>query len=432
MAAVLVFGRYPTARSESTRIVTDPAAVRARPPLSARTVRTLDACRALAALAVVVQHARLALFVDPRNITAVGPVGSIVYWASGFGHEAVVVFFVLSGALVGGGVVAAVSSEAWSWRDYVIRRLSRLYVVLIPALILAALWDHAGITLFPSGPDYRDIISAVTLGSHTLVIHSQSAWAFAGNAMFLMTIYVPVFGSAGALWSLSNEFWYYLLFPCVALAIVGRRNSLRSLVNIALTLAILSVIGREIAEWLSVWLLGVLVVTLPRMQLGARLAERTIAVSFAVFVVIAALIRTRVNMVSLPGDLCVGAGFAFFLYCMICCGHMVPHAGRTHRADAIWKRFASFSYTLYLFHQPPLAFASGWLVATNGGRWQPSPWHCVALLAICVALVGYSYVWSRFTEAHTDSLRRYVHRLLERTGRSAAPVAVRAPAGMLP
>ena len=47
----------------------------------------------------------------------------------------------------------------------------------------------------------------------------------AANALFLQTIVaarnaphpVPTFGSNGALWSLSYEFWYYLAFPLLVL-----------------------------------------------------------------------------------------------------------------------------------------------------------------------------------------------------------------------
>lgn len=149
-----------------------------------------------------------------------------------------VVFFVLSGALVGGSVLRSVATDTWSWNDYLIRRLSRLYIVLIPALLLVLVWDCLGATLFSAPWTYLDVMSAVTVGEHTLIVHNQGVLAYLGNATFLMTIYVPVLGSNGALWSLSNEFWYYILFPCLVLAVAQRRNSLRSLGYIALALAL--------------------------------------------------------------------------------------------------------------------------------------------------------------------------------------------------
>ena len=175
-----------------------------REQLSAGTARILDASRAIAAFAVLLQHARSALLVDPESATRSNVATTILYWASGFGHQAVVIFFVLSGALVGGSVLRSVSSEEWSWRAYLIRRLSRLYIVLIPALLLILLWDGLGAAIFPAHGIYGDVMSAITLGGHTLIVHNRGAMAYAGNIAFLMTIYVPVLGSGAALWSLSN------------------------------------------------------------------------------------------------------------------------------------------------------------------------------------------------------------------------------------
>ena len=42
------------------------------------------------------------------------------------------------------------------------------------------------------------------------------------NIFFLQGIYTPTFGTDGALWSLANEFWYYLLFPLGLIALRSR------------------------------------------------------------------------------------------------------------------------------------------------------------------------------------------------------------------
>lgn len=377
-----------------------------RTNFSGRTARVLDASRTLAALAVVIGHARTALLVDPRSVVAPNIVSMAVYWLSGFGHEAVMIFFVLSGALVGGSVVTSVSSDTWNWRSYLIRRLSRLYIVLIPALLLIAVWDSAGIALFPGHGTYQDMLSAITIGSHTLVVHNRGLVAYLGNAVFVMTIYVPVFGSGAALWSLSNEFWYYLLFPCIVIAILQRRNSWRSLCHVVLTASILAFISRDIIEWMVVWLLGVVVVRMPRPRIPNLRASRFVVVSLVVFAVAMALVRSLLNTVSLGGDIVVATTFALFLYCVYCRDLSTPLAADIGRSSAAWKRLAGFSYTLYLFHQPPLAFANSWLVSTQHSRWQPSAPHIAVMLAAVLIVVMYSYAGSRVTEAHTDTLRR--------------------------
>ncbi len=376
-----------------------------REQLSAGTARILDASRAIAAFAVLLQHARSALLVDPKSATRSNVATTILYWASGFGHQAVVIFFVLSGALVGGSVLRSVSSEEWSWRAYLIRRLSRLYIVLIPALLLILLWDGLGAAIFPAHGIYGDVMSAITLGGHTLIVHNRGAMAYAGNIAFLMTIYVPVLGSGAALWSLSNEFWYYILFPCMVLAVARRCNSWRSLAYVVLTFAIILFVSRGIVEWMSVWLLGIAAVRAPRFRLSSIRGSWLVIAAFMVFAVTTALERTIMNVISLRGDLAVGVGFALLLYCALCRDSSEPVAVGTLRLSGTWKRFAGFSYTLYLFHQPPLAFANAWLSYTHHSRWQPTAPHVATMFGVIAAIVLYSYFGSRVTEAHTDDLR---------------------------
>jgi peptidoglycan/LPS O-acetylase OafA/YrhL len=64
------------------------------------------------------------------------------------GHEAVMVFFVLSGFLVGGSVLKLMSRDLWSWNNYLIKRLTRLWIVLIPALLLGLALDLGGSHIF--------------------------------------------------------------------------------------------------------------------------------------------------------------------------------------------------------------------------------------------------------------------------------------------
>jgi peptidoglycan/LPS O-acetylase OafA/YrhL len=72
-------------------------------------------------------------------------VWSVFYLATGLGHQAVMAFFVLSGFLVGGTVVSRAECGQWSWIDYAITRMTRLWMVLLPALLLTAFWDNLGI-----------------------------------------------------------------------------------------------------------------------------------------------------------------------------------------------------------------------------------------------------------------------------------------------
>src|SRR5204863_1384009 len=88
-------------------------------------------------------HARVLFMASVTPDESVSPTTRILYFLSGYGHTAVVVFFVLSGFLVGGTVIRSDRNGRWSWRGYVLQRGTRLYVVLIPALLLTLCWDFA-------------------------------------------------------------------------------------------------------------------------------------------------------------------------------------------------------------------------------------------------------------------------------------------------
>ena len=131
------------------------------------------------------------------------PIDRVLYRLSNYGHSAVMIFFVLSGYLVGGSVLRATAAGRWSWRDYLLARGVRLYVVLVPALVLTALWDKVGLEVVAGSPGNSDTAQAI-VDQATVAAHSGPV-PFPGNLAFLQTIAVPSYGSNVALWSLANE-----------------------------------------------------------------------------------------------------------------------------------------------------------------------------------------------------------------------------------
>src|ERR1700677_3754798 len=105
----------------------------------------LDILRALASFFVVLSHARACFLKDyqPGMSNLLKP----LYFISSFGHESVIIFFVLSGCVVGRIVLRGMQTDSWAWRDYLFDRLTRLWIVLIPALCLTALFDFFSLSL---------------------------------------------------------------------------------------------------------------------------------------------------------------------------------------------------------------------------------------------------------------------------------------------
>ena len=96
--------------------------------------RLLDAIRGLAALLVVLGHAR-AFYENATGTTAreLAPWQKVVLLPTSVALESVAVFFVLSGYLVGGQVIRQLRTGRFSWPDFTVKRLSRMWTCCCPA-----------------------------------------------------------------------------------------------------------------------------------------------------------------------------------------------------------------------------------------------------------------------------------------------------------
>jgi peptidoglycan/LPS O-acetylase OafA/YrhL len=213
-----------------------------------RTVHALNVVRGIAALLVVLSHSRDYLF---EAFDAATPSGwqEIPLAPTGLANEAVSVFFVLSGYLVGGQVVRQVREGRFSWRDYLAKRLSRMWVVLLPALLLTLVADSVSRGLFGSKAD---------------LIHSPGNLELASaacNAVFLQSTRCLAYGSNDALWSLSFEFWFYILCAgaTVAMFSAARKSWARFAVGAVVSLGAVAVFGWPIFRLIFTWAVGVVV-----------------------------------------------------------------------------------------------------------------------------------------------------------------------------
>ena len=111
----------------------------------------LDFFRWTAALSVVLAHTASRFLVKITNVSpAHRSVAFYVFaFLAGFAHQAVMIFFVLSGYLVGGGLLREMQNKrSIDVAKYLVKRLTRLGVVLYPAFVLIALFNMVGIVGF--------------------------------------------------------------------------------------------------------------------------------------------------------------------------------------------------------------------------------------------------------------------------------------------
>jgi peptidoglycan/LPS O-acetylase OafA/YrhL len=378
----------------------------------------LDLLRGLAALAVCAGHLRAFLFVDFEQVTSSGIFDRLFYLATGLGHQAVVVFFVLSGYLVGGSVLTAYQAGRWSWTHYALRRMTRLWVVLLPALLLTwALdslgrhWGHAGYegafgSLYGSGPT---VAAPADLRAST----------FLGNALFLQTIAVKCYGTNGPLWSLANEFWYYALFPLACgIVLVTRRTSApaspsgvtasRQSAGLYLGLgrrALYAVILATLIGWLPaklvwsglIWMFGVAAFWVGRRETVRRVCSHPAGLICFGAMALGSLLASKTSSF-LGTDFFIGIAFALWIV------GLASFNSQLSTLNRLASGLSDMSYTLYVVHFPVLAFV--FFCWFQGRQFQPAATGYLWFGALLTATVAFaSVVWWCF-ERNTDRLRK--------------------------
>jgi len=377
--------------------------VKKKNEISERTSVHLDFIRGVAALSVMAGHVRGLFFADFSNVLHQTVIVRILYAVTGFGHQAVVVFFVLSGYFIGTSVCESVDGHSWSWRIYLVNRLTRLELVLFPALILGAVCDHIGLKLpqaasFYYGGLYKYYEPSVALRS--------TVPAFFGNLLFLQGIRSPVFGSNGPLWSLSYEFWYYILFPLLMLAAASWAG-IRRIVYLAFFLILLWFVGTQIRFYFLIWLAGVLVGRVHHMARLRSSGALTLITMVTGLLFFGSLAWNRVHPISpeVLSDSMIGFFFAVWLYALT--------LGTREDVAPVYakvaKAISGFSYTLYLIHFPMVLLLRGLL--DPQGDWQPGPLRLLYGLGIAIGIFAFAYFLAQITEARTSMVRRSVLRL---------------------
>ncbi|MDM3870619.1 acyltransferase [bacterium SCSIO 12696] len=340
----------------------------------------IDGLRALAVLLVVFFH----------------------YEISGFsgGYIGVDVFFTLSGYLIGGIVFSQLEKNRFSFSEFYMRRVRRLFPAYFVVMLVAAIGAYY--LLLPS--DLKDF--GQSLASSTLYVSNMLFYIEAG--------YFDTASHTKPLlhtWSLSVEEQFYLFFP--AIAWICYKFGKKIVIGSFFTLTVLSFIGAVLmmkhdtsaAFFLypfRAWELFIGVILAMRIapQSESPSTINTLSVLGLLMILFSAIFYEQST--DFPGASALVPCFGTVL---------LLYAGQLATRDCYVQKFLSLkpfvflgkiSYSLYLWHWPLLAFYS------YSFHELPNGWTKVFILLITVGLsiLSWRYVEQPIREVNLPLVKK--------------------------
>jgi peptidoglycan/LPS O-acetylase OafA/YrhL len=354
--------------------------------------------RWLAALEVAAAHIRIfGMFEQHHNA-----VTHAFYFVSGLDHSAVLVFFVLSGFLVGGKTMELyrapnIESE---WKTFLADRFSRIFTVLVPALVLT-LFCFVVILHIAGNSPFVSTNHWSWAGFRPGLSHDANLVKWIGALFLLNGFGTTTLGSNSPLWSLSLE-WFYYMAALAAVLALRRQSTLGALCIIfyAMMLLALCIIFKDyVALALGVvWVFGLVA----KYIFDRRLLQAKPL--FFACVAITLVLLVLVPFHSIPDQL-----LGFFIAAVL--AHR--NWDRVTWGNAWGEKLAGFSYSLYLTHLPVLLLAMAvcyrlGLGDTTGMLITPA--HMGVYLLALAVLIFFGWLFSLVTEANTRKVRNFILR----------------------
>ena len=239
--------------------------------------------------------------------------------------------------------------------SYCVARISRIYTVFIPALIIGLIIDKIGISLLNDSGIYfhPDNFYYNSLGND--ISRHLSIGVLVANVMQLQTILTSSLGSNAPLWSLANEWWYYVIF---GLFMIGYRSQKIRMWGITSSAIIIILIGLPlpISLWFALWVIGAGVAVLDRYWRGLPFWA---GVTVMLICLVAGRwtnnrqIRTGIAA-HFAVDLAAALGYSIALV-------SAKNQHNPRKFKSFHRSFAGFSYTTYLVHFPAMVFIAAFL-----------------------------------------------------------------------
>lgn len=291
----------------------------------------LDLVRFTAAFLVLICHFRGAFFVEYTLLPAEqkNPLIFTLYSLTRLGNEAVLIFFVMSGFLVGGKAIERLQQGVFDIKGYAIDRTVRIMLPLISALLL----------FIPV----------------SIVRNVDISWcAWLGNLFSLQGI--CTYSIIEPLWSLSYEVWFYILMGIISLFFVRQKMVFYKIFAIPLLLICFLVFTKLSPHYLFMWFMGALAYLIIPKKVDKIFLWGGFIVMICFIILLQLTSGSRLNEGTaisqyLPNRQALELLFAFFFSLFLQQLVIIkPTKKWTLKLNEIGTKLAAFSYTLYLTH----------------------------------------------------------------------------------
>src|SRR5215471_948184 len=293
-----------------------------------QSVIALDLLRGLAALEVFLEHLRGASFVEygALPLAQKNPLVAALFGLTRLGHEAVLVFFVLSGYLVCGQLISRAREGRFDVRDYATDRVTRIFLPLIPACLLTVAFDR----LFFGTP----------IDLYQLIFNMAGL-----NGILAETLRLNP-----ALWTLAYEIWFYIIGGAAAYLFCVRKPQTLVLLIVIGSIGAFSVLE---ARYLLIWIMGGMLVLLDQKapNYGLALGGACLALVGVTLWQLSMQSQSFTNATYLPAgitELLICAGVALIIP-FATTPKFNSYLGFLRKPS---QYLSAVSFSLYLFHSP--------------------------------------------------------------------------------
>ena len=360
----------------------------------------LDLIRFFAAFLVVICHVRCEML---KSYSLLQPesqnIGTqILYYLTSGGKIGVLIFFILSGYLVGGKNISRAMSGGANLKTYIIDRAVRIGLPLISSLLLVVIVDFV-----------QGCFDTSLLEMNDGLVCKHGALECVGNLFGLQGVLVGDAG--GVFWTLAYEIWFYVLIAGFIAIIAKKDAKSGGFVGYAILCVTFIVFSYLQFVWLSLLICGIFAYYISKKTITKR-CFCIVTILFVCSLLIMPLAsETKTDRVVLPiSPACIEitAGFLGAIFI----GGIVNYAPKRRMSIKInnWgTMLASFSYSLYLTHYQVIR-----LMRTFGIEQYDVINAKTVFFFLCEVLfcVLSAYLFYLLTERQTGKVKRYVRTLL--------------------